>query len=91
MDESSVCTASQFARSFAEIQLRAQKQPVAVKNHGRITGYFVSKDEFDALQKLKALRGRARGVDELTKAELRKLAKMDMDPRHTRLDRLLRK
>jgi PHD/YefM family antitoxin component YafN of YafNO toxin-antitoxin module len=84
-------SASQFARSFAEIQLRAQTEPVAVKNHGRVTGYFVSKAEFEGLLRLKALRGRARGVEDLSKAELNKLAKSEMSARHAPLDRLLRK
>lgn len=91
MDDAPTYSASQFARSFAEIQLRAQKEPVAVKNHGRVTGYFVSKDEFEALQRLKALRGRARGPGDFTKAELKKLTQTEMDPRHAPLDRLLRK
>jgi hypothetical protein len=46
-------TASEFCRNFGRFQLDAQREPVEVTSHGRVTGYFVSAVEFGYYQELK--------------------------------------
>jgi hypothetical protein len=48
----SEATASHFCRNFGRYQLQAQREPVQVTSHGRVTGYFVSEAEFAHYQDL---------------------------------------
>ncbi len=37
-----VTTATDFAKRFGRYKKEAQREPVAIKSHGRVSGYFVS-------------------------------------------------
>ena len=45
-------TASEFCRNFGRFRLDAQREPVEVTSHGRVTGYFLSAVEFGHYQEL---------------------------------------
>lgn len=45
--------ASAFAKRFGYYRVRAQKAAVPISNHGEVTGYFVAKDEYEQLRRLK--------------------------------------
>jgi PHD/YefM family antitoxin component YafN of YafNO toxin-antitoxin module len=47
-------TATEFARNFGRYRDLAQREPVAVTNHDRVTGYFVSAPDFEEYRHLKA-------------------------------------
>lgn len=81
--------ASDFARNFGRYREAAQREPVAVVAHNRITGYFVSAKDFDEYQRLKALAPASQLTDELDYATLRALAASRMDARHDHLNALL--
>jgi PHD/YefM family antitoxin component YafN of YafNO toxin-antitoxin module len=81
--------ATEFARNFGRYRDAAQRAPVAVTSHERVTGYFVSAHDFEEYQQLKARAGHALAVEELDAATLRALAASRMDPRHADLDSLL--
>jgi len=82
-------SASEFARNFGLYREIAQREPVAVTSHGRTTGYFVSAVEFDEWQRLKASLPHARKIDELSEAEIERIAQSRMSDRHDHLDQLL--
>ncbi len=54
----SAVTATEFAKSFGRYKEEAQREPIAITSHGRISGYFVSEREFKELQRLRALERR---------------------------------
>ena len=82
-------TASEFARNFGRYRDAAQREPVAVTNHDRVTGVLVSPHDFDEYQRLKGLATRALFVEELSRDTLAAIEQSRMDPRHADLDRLL--
>lgn len=81
--------ATEFARNFGRYREAAQRAPVAVTNHDRVTGYFLSARDFEEYQRLKERAGRAFRADELDAETLKALAAARMDPRHAGLDTLL--
>ena len=81
--------ATEFARNFGRYREEAQREPVAVATHNRITGYFVSARDYDEYQRLKATAPTVLAVEELDAATLKALAASRMDPRHAELDALM--
>lgn len=81
--------ATEFARNFGRYREAAQRAPVAVTSHDRVTGYFVSARDFEEYQRLKAHAGRAVWAEELDADTLKALAASRMDARHAHLDKLL--
>jgi PHD/YefM family antitoxin component YafN of YafNO toxin-antitoxin module len=86
--ENEVVPAAEFARKFGRYKMQAQRGPVAVSSNGTLAGYFVAVEEFEELQKLKAMR-RHFVTAELTDAEVEQLSSAQMDPRHDHLNKLL--
>ncbi len=81
--------ASEFARNFGRYREAAQREPVAVTNHDRVTGVLVSPQDFDEYQRLKRMATRALFVEELSNDALAAIEEARMDDRHAALDRLL--
>jgi len=81
--------ATEFARNFGRYREEAQREPVAVVAHNRVTGYFVSARDYDEYQRLKAAASAALAVEELDGATLQALAASRMDARHDHLDALM--
>ena len=46
-------SATEFARNFGLYREVVQREPVAVMNHNRITGYFVSAQDYEQYMQLK--------------------------------------
>lgn len=82
-------TATEFARNFGRYRESAQRGPIAVTSHDRITGYFLSAHDFDEYQRLKAMMPLAVAAEDLDEATLKALSKSKMDKRHAALDRLM--
>jgi len=80
--------ASEFARNFGEYKLQAQKAAVPVSSHGKIAGYFVAADEYEAFARYKAQR-RSFATAELAKDKVKAVAKTRMHPRHKGLNAIL--
>lgn len=51
-------TATDFAKRFGRYKEQAQREPVAITSHGRISGYFVSAREYAELERLRAFERR---------------------------------
>ena len=81
--------ATDFARNFGRYREEAQREPVAVMAHDRVTGYFVSARDFEEYQKFKAMMPIALSAGELDEDTVRALSKSKMDKRHAPLDRLM--
>jgi prevent-host-death family protein len=81
--------ATEFCRNFGEYQRRAQREPIEVQSHGKTTGYFVSADDFERMQRILSEARKAYHPSELP-PHLREAVRVArMDPKHNKLDRLL--
>jgi hypothetical protein len=81
--------ASEFARNFGRFREMAQREPVAVTNHDRVTGVLVSPQDFAEYQTLKQRAARALWAHELSDETLSALEAARMDDRHAALDALM--
>ncbi len=81
--------ATEAAKRFSRYRQAAQRAPVAVTHHGRVTEVLISKHDFDEYMRLKSLATRAVKVTELSDETLRVLAEADMDRRHDHLNALI--
>lgn len=82
-------TATQFCRNFGVYQREVQKEPIEVTSHGQVTGYFLSRDEFERYQRLSAASRRAHHPAELPDRLKIAVQEARMDPRHSHLDALI--
>lgn len=47
-------SATEFSKNFGRYRDTVQREPIAVTSHGRVTGYFLSGVEYEALMREKA-------------------------------------
>ncbi len=80
--------ASEFTRNFGRYRMLAQREVVAVSSHGRISGYFVSPEEYEAFKRFQESR-RSFATDVLPPEKIAAIASGRMDPRHDHLNQLL--
>ena len=80
--------AAELSRNFGHYRMIAQRQPVPVTSHGRISNYLISAEEFEEFQRFKRLRQSFASGD-LDEATVEAIAGTTMDPRHEHLDVLM--
>jgi PHD/YefM family antitoxin component YafN of YafNO toxin-antitoxin module len=81
--------ASEFAKNFGRYKEAAQREPVAITSHGRISGYFVSEHEYQELQRLRKFERRVYRIKELPAEIAEAIEASKMDPKHDHLNALL--
>lgn len=81
--------ATEFARHFSRYKEAAQREPIAVRSHDRISGYFVSARDYEEYQRFKAMMPVAVAAEELDDDTLRALSEAAMDKRHAGLNALM--
>jgi hypothetical protein len=79
---------AEFTRNFGRYRMLAQRGAVGVTSHGRITGYFVSPDDFEAFERFRAWR-RSFATAELPDEKVEAIMSTRMDARHHGLNALL--
>jgi len=82
---------SEFSKNFGKYREAALRGPVAVTAHERVTGYFVSADEYEAYAQMKKRMPKAFAVEELSQETIQAIAKTKMSARHKHLNALLDK
>jgi PHD/YefM family antitoxin component YafN of YafNO toxin-antitoxin module len=80
---------TEFAKNFGKYREVALRTPVAVTSHDRVTGYFVSADEYEAYIQLKNRLPKTFAVEDLSEDTIRAIAAAKMAPRHDSLNALL--
>jgi hypothetical protein len=80
--------ASEFTRNFGRYRMLAQREAVAVSSHGRVTGYFVGPDDYEAFKRFREQR-HSFATEDLSDEKIKAIAGSRMDPRHAHLDALL--
>lgn len=81
--------ASDFAKNFGRYRETVQREPVGVTSHGRLTGVFISAEDFGEFQRLKNKATRAYWAWELPDDIIEAIEASRMDPRHDHLNALL--
>lgn len=82
-------TATDFAKRFGRYKEEAQREPVAITSHGRVSGYFVSAREYAELERLRAFERHVYRLDNLPDEIAEAIATARMDPAHDHLNELL--
>jgi hypothetical protein len=82
-------SATEFARNFAQIQHDVRTGAVEVMSHSRVTGYFVSPEDFAEFEALRAKARRSLLAGNLPEETVKALKKTKMDKRHTMLNALM--
>ncbi len=82
-------TATEIAKRFSQYRQAAQREPVAVTHHSRVTEVLMSKRDYDEYVRLKSLATRAFRVEDLSDEAILALATAEMDPRHDHLNVLM--
>ncbi len=82
-------TATQFAKCFGRYKEEAQREPVAITSHGRISGYFVSAHEYAELERLRAFKRRVYRLGNLPSEIADAIESARMDPANDHLNELL--
>jgi PHD/YefM family antitoxin component YafN of YafNO toxin-antitoxin module len=81
--------ATEFAKRFSRYRQAAQREPVAVTHHGRVTEVLISKEDHDEYMRLKGMQTRALWAHELSEETLAAIAAARMAARHDHLDALM--
>ncbi|WP_337188645.1 type II toxin-antitoxin system Phd/YefM family antitoxin [Phenylobacterium sp.] len=82
-------SATEVAKRFSRYRQAAQRSPVAVTHHGRVTEVLMSKSDYDDYLRLKSLATRALAASELSDEAIAALEGARMDPSHDHLNALL--
>ena len=82
-------TATEFAKRFGRYREAAQREPVAITSHGRVSGYFVSAREYAELERLRAFERQVYRLDDLPAEIAEAIEVARMDPAHNHLNDLL--
>jgi PHD/YefM family antitoxin component YafN of YafNO toxin-antitoxin module len=80
---------SEFSKNFGKYREAVHRGPVAVTSHERVTGYFVSADEYEEYVRVKKRMPKAFAIEELSEATIQAIAKSKMGSRHKDLNSLL--
>lgn len=82
-------TATDFAKRFGRYKEEAQREPVAITSHGRVSGYFVSAREYAELERLRAFERHVYRLDNLPDEIADAISTARMEPAHDHLNQLL--
>ena len=82
-------TATEFAKRFSRYRQAAQREPVAVTHHNRVTEVLMSKHDFDEYLRLKRRLTQPVLAEDFTDEMVAALETTRMDPRHTPLNALI--
>jgi prevent-host-death family protein len=82
-------SATEFCRNFGEYQRRVQREPIQVQSHGKTTGYFVSAEDFERMQRVLRESRKAYHPSELPPHLSEAIRGARMSPEHAELDQLL--
>jgi PHD/YefM family antitoxin component YafN of YafNO toxin-antitoxin module len=81
--------ATEIAKRFSQYRQAAQREPLAVTHHGRVTEVLMSKYDYDEYMRLKDMASKALWASELSLESIQALADARMDPSHDHLNQLL--
>jgi PHD/YefM family antitoxin component YafN of YafNO toxin-antitoxin module len=84
-----VVAATEFCRNFATYQRQVQREPIQVRSHDKVTGYYISAEEYERVQRILALTRRAYHPSELPEHLKAAVRDARMGAEHDHLNALL--
>jgi hypothetical protein len=84
-----VVTATEFHRNFANYQRRVQREPIEVRSHEKVTGYFVSAETFARIEQILLASRRRYHPSELPPNLKAAIRDARMEPEHDHLNALM--
>jgi hypothetical protein len=81
--------ATKFVTIFGQYREQAQREAIAIRSHGRTSGYFLSEEEYMEYMQLKASARKAYNVSELPDVTISALAIIEMDSAHDHFNSLI--
>ena len=88
MEMEHIIPASEFTRNFGRYQMLVQREALAVSSHGRVTGYFIAAEDYEAFKRFRDSR-RSFATVELSEEKAAAISASRMDARHAHLDAML--
>ena len=82
-------TATEFCRNFADMQRSVQREPIEVRSHEKVTGYFVSPETFERVSQILAASRRRHHPSELPEHLKAAIRDARMGEEHNHLNALL--
>lgn len=82
-------SATDFVKQFGQYRQRIQSGAIAITIHGRISGYFLSENEFNEYMLLKKQKRKAFTLAELPESTIAALSTAEMDSAHDHLNGLM--
>lgn len=80
---------TEFIRRFRQYNLEAQREPVAVTNHGKVDGYYMSASNYEELQKARLAMRQSYTLKSLPDELYTAIVQAKVDPSFSYLDGLL--
>jgi hypothetical protein len=84
-----VVTATEFVRNFSSYQRSVQVEPIEVRSHEKVTGYFLSAEAFDRVAQILAASRRRYHPSELPEHLKAAIKDARMGAEHEHLNALL--
>jgi len=81
--------ATEFCRNFATYQRRVQREPIQVLSHEKVTGYYVSAEDFARVEQILAASRRRYHPGELPAHLMDAVRSARMEPGHDHLNELM--
>jgi hypothetical protein len=82
-------TATEFIKGFERYNLRAQREAIAITNHGHVAGYYISAHEYEELQKIKSTMRRSHTINTLPEEFYQEIINAKVEPKYEHLNSLL--
>ena len=83
-------SSTEFTRKFRQYNLEAQREPVAVTNHGKIDGYYISATSYQQLQQAQAAMRKSYTLTSLPDNLYTAIVSAKVEPGYEHLDALLK-
>ncbi len=84
-----VVAATEFCRNFATYQRRVQREPIEVRSHDKVTGYYISAEDYERVEQILTASRRPHHPGELPPHLKAAIRDARMSPEHNHLDALL--
>jgi len=84
-------SSSEFSKHFGKYREAALREAIAVTSHERVTGYFISAEEYEEYVQMKKRMPKAYAIEELSEKTIQAIATAKANARHKHLDALMEK
>jgi hypothetical protein len=84
-----IVAATEFCRDFATYQIHAQREPIEVRDDGKVAGYYISADEYQRVARILLASRHPYDPSELPPYLVDAIRNTRMGPEHDSLNSLM--